>query len=111
MGNVRRRQAILTLGALCAGSVLHASGLAPHVGGAVVSVPAARAQPGGAQCVLTPEQTEGPYYIDDEPFRRRISEGLPLLLLLEVQDAATCTPIPNAVVEVWHAGGDTAHTG
>ncbi len=113
MGNVRRRQAIVAAGALGAGAALHASGLARRLGGGLLDPPAALAQTGPA-CVLTPEQTEGPYYLDGEPFRRRISEGrpgLPLLLLLKVVDVATCAPVANAVVEVWHADASGAYSG
>ena len=51
---------------------------------------------GAVSCVLTPEQTEGPYYISGEKLRRDISEGkpgVPLLLRLKVVDASTCRPI------------------
>ena len=63
-----------------------------------------------ASCVLTPEQTEGPYYIANEKIRRDITErrpGTPLTLRLKVVDASTCLPIKGAMVEVWHcdAGG------
>jgi protocatechuate 3,4-dioxygenase beta subunit len=57
-------------------------------------------------CVLTPELTEGPYYLPSEPFRRNITEGrpgLPLVLALTVVDAASCRPIDGASVEIWHA--------
>ncbi|MBI3967250.1 MAG: hypothetical protein HY329_16570 [Chloroflexi bacterium] len=57
---------------------------------------AAGAAPG---CVLTPEQTEGPYYIAKSLVRNDITEGrpgTPLQLNLTVQNAATCQPIPNA---------------
>jgi protocatechuate 3,4-dioxygenase beta subunit len=56
--------------------------------------------------VLTPEQTEGPYYLPDEAIRSDITEGLPgvpLRLDLSVADVSICRPIPNATVEVWHA--------
>ena len=46
--------------------------------------------------MLSPEQTEGPYYIDGEKLRRDITEGrpgVPLLLRLHVVDASTCKPI------------------
>jgi protocatechuate 3,4-dioxygenase beta subunit len=64
----------------------------------------------GAACVLTPEQTEGPYYIAREKVRRNITEhrpGTPLTLRLTVVDAASCKPIRNAAVDIWHcdAGG------
>ena len=63
-----------------------------------------------ASCVLTPEQTEGPYYIANEKIRRDITEhrpGTPLALRLKVVDASTCRPIKGATVEAWHcdAGG------
>jgi protocatechuate 3,4-dioxygenase beta subunit len=71
--------------------------------------PAPHAAP-TVSCILTPEQTAGPYYIAGEKLRRDITEGkpgLPLGLRLKVVDSATCAPIGNAVVEVWHcdAGG------
>src|SRR5439155_24233101 len=57
-------------------------------------------------CVLSPELTEGPYYIDDHLVRRDITEGkagTPLRLRLAVVNARTCKPIKGATVEVWHA--------
>ena len=47
---------------------------------------------GAVSCVLTPEQTEGPYYIGSEKLRRDITEGrpgVPLVLRLRVVDAST----------------------
>jgi protocatechuate 3,4-dioxygenase beta subunit len=60
---------------------------------------------GAVACVLTPEQTEGPYYIPGEKLRRDITEGkagVPLLLRLKVVDAASCRPIKCAAVDIWH---------
>jgi protocatechuate 3,4-dioxygenase beta subunit len=56
-------------------------------------------------CVLTWEQTEGPYYIPTDLLRPDITEdrpGLPLQLTLAVQRAVTCEPVSGATVEVWH---------
>jgi protocatechuate 3,4-dioxygenase beta subunit len=56
-------------------------------------------------CVLAPEQTEGPYYIDDDLIRRDITDGkdgVPLELRLKVLRASSCEPIEKATVEVWH---------
>ncbi len=56
-------------------------------------------------CVLTPEQDEGPFYIDLARVRRDIVEdrpGVPLALTLTVIDASTCEPIRDAAVDVWH---------
>src|SRR2546425_1572792 len=56
-------------------------------------------------CTLTPEQIEGPFYLDQARIREDISEGkpgVPLRLVLHVLDAsASCAPIPRAAVDVW----------
>ncbi|CAF1038935.1 unnamed protein product [Rotaria sordida] len=54
-------------------------------------------------CHLTPQGTEGPYYWKST-VRRNITEGkpgTPLRLLITVLDWRTCSPVPNAVVDVW----------
>jgi protocatechuate 3,4-dioxygenase beta subunit len=69
---------------------------------------------GAVSCVLTPEQTEGPYYIEGEKLRRNITEGrpgVPLLLRTFVVDAATCRPIRNAAVDIWHADAGGVYSG
>jgi protocatechuate 3,4-dioxygenase beta subunit len=65
-------------------------------------------------CVLTPEQTEGPYYIAGEKLRRNITDGHPgaaLLLRAFVVDASTCRPIRNAAVDIWHADAAGVYSG
>lgn len=107
---IHRRQAMLALGALGTGSVLSASRLLSGAFGGPLSTASAEA----ASCILTPEQTEGPYYIDDEPFRKNVTEGrpgTPLVLVLRVVNASTCAPIPNAVVEIWHADANGNYSG
>src|SRR2546430_13762573 len=69
---------------------------------------------GAVSCVLTPEQTEGPYYLAGEKFRRNITEGrpgVPLLLRLRVVDASTCKPIKGAAVDNWHADARRGYSG
>lgn len=69
---------------------------------------------GAVACVLTPEQTEGPYYISGEKLRRNITEGrpgVPLLLRLKVVDASTCRPIKGAAVDIWHADALGVYSG
>jgi hypothetical protein len=66
--------------------------------------------------VLAPEQTEGPYYVDDAAVRRNVTEGRPgvaLTLRLTVVNASSCKPIKGAAVEIWHcdAGGVYSATG
>jgi protocatechuate 3,4-dioxygenase beta subunit len=58
-----------------------------------------------AACILTPEATEGPYYVNIDKVRRDITEGrsgVPLRLRTYVVDSDTCKPIHNAAVEIWH---------
>jgi protocatechuate 3,4-dioxygenase beta subunit len=65
-------------------------------------------------CVLAPEMTEGPYYISGEAVRSDITEGhpgAPLRLALTVVDVTTCGPIPNAVIDVWHADAGGNYSG
>src|ERR671933_331785 len=65
-------------------------------------------------CVLTPEQTEGPYYIPQEKVRKNIVEhrpGTPLTLRLTVVDAATCRPLKGAAVDIWHCDAKGIYSG
>jgi protocatechuate 3,4-dioxygenase beta subunit len=65
-------------------------------------------------CVLTPEQTEGPYYVAGERVRRNITEGRPgtaLTLRLRVVNASNCKPIKNAAVDIWHTDALGVYSG
>jgi protocatechuate 3,4-dioxygenase beta subunit len=71
-------------------------------------------------CVLTPQQTEGPYFVDEHLHRSDIrsdpsdgskKEGLPLALEIRVFAAGTgtkagngidCKPLADASVDIWH---------
>jgi hypothetical protein len=61
-----------------------------------------------SSCVLTPEVTEGPYWIDAKLTRRDIRNGktgLPLELVFTVQNANTCKPKRTAAGEGCRAPG------
>jgi len=69
---------------------------------------------GAVSCVLTPELTEGPYYVAGEKLRRNVTEGkpgTPLLLRLTVVNVASCKPIKNALVEIWHCDANGVYSG
>jgi protocatechuate 3,4-dioxygenase beta subunit len=69
---------------------------------------------GAVTCILQPELTEGPYYIEGEKVRRNITEGRPgakLMLRLTVVDASTCKPIKGAAVDIWHADAAGVYSG
>src|SRR5438445_781666 len=68
-----------------------------------------------AVCTLTPEQIEGPFYLDQARIRDAISEGkpgVPLQLMLRVLEAsASCAPIPQAAVDVWQCDALRIYSG
>jgi protocatechuate 3,4-dioxygenase beta subunit len=68
-----------------------------------------------ADCVLTPELTEGPYYLDLDLLRKDITEGrsgLPLDLGVRVVDVSnSCAPIADAAVDIWHADAGGVYSG
>jgi protocatechuate 3,4-dioxygenase beta subunit len=69
---------------------------------------------GAIACVLAPEQTEGPYYIEGERVRRNITDGRPgrpLRLRLRVVNVSTCKPIKGAAVDIWHCDAGGVYSG
>lgn len=65
-------------------------------------------------CMLTPEQEEGPFYIDLAQVRQDIVEdrpGVPLALALTVVDSDTCKPIRDAAVDIWHCDALGVYSG
>jgi protocatechuate 3,4-dioxygenase beta subunit len=69
---------------------------------------------GLVSCVLAPEQTDGPYYVEDAAVRRNVREGkpgVPLTLRLAVLNVASCRPIKGAAVEIWHCDASGAYSG
>ena len=94
---------------------------------AALSVPAVNALTGAARaapladtgalrdvCFLTPQQIEGPYYLDPGLVRRQIADGragVPLRVDLRVIDGATCRPSARARVDIWHADARGIYSG
>jgi protocatechuate 3,4-dioxygenase beta subunit len=67
-----------------------------------------------AQCVLTPEAGEGPFYLDPKLIRADITSGktgAPLQLALQVVRAGDCATLTNARVDVWHADAIGLYSG
>ncbi len=69
----------------------------------------------------SPQQTEGPYFVDGVPNRSDITsdssgaseEGLPLSLVINVYDVddGNCIPLEGAQVDIWHANSQGAYSG
>ncbi|KAF9878239.1 hypothetical protein CkaCkLH20_04277 [Colletotrichum karsti] len=65
-------------------------------------------------CLLTPQVTQGPYYVADEYVRRNISgdqEGVPIVLDMQVVDINTCEPMTDTYLEIWHANSTGVYSG
>jgi protocatechuate 3,4-dioxygenase beta subunit len=115
---ISRRETLTKLGGLLAGAVAVGGLKAADSPGATDEV-ASGAGPDGVasgalSCVLAPEQTEGPYYLDDAQVRRNVTEGkpgVPLELRLLVVDVSTCKPIRGAAVEIWHCDAGGVYSG
>jgi protocatechuate 3,4-dioxygenase beta subunit len=74
----------------------------------------AAAETASTTCVVRPEQTEGPYFVDEMLDRsdiREDREGVPLDLVFNVSrvdegNAAACGPLAGALVDVWHCDAE-----
>jgi len=110
-----RRDALKLLG--LTGAAL----LAACTPGQLTSTPGATSVPttsatgvgGLPACVVRPEETEGPYYVDEDldrsdirsdPSTGEVKEGVPLVLTFNVSQVSNggCTPLEGAEVEIWH---------
>lgn len=57
--------------------------------------------------ILTPEATDGPYYVWGEMIRKNVREdqycdGVDLYLEIQYLDINTCEPVPNVYVDIWN---------
>jgi protocatechuate 3,4-dioxygenase beta subunit len=79
----------------------------------------ARAQTGGAlaSCVARPQQTEGPFFVDEaldrsdiraDPKSGELKPGVPLRLAFRVSrlTGTSCLPLARAQVDVWHCDAE-----
>lgn len=108
---MRRREMMALSAGVLASAALYGCGAdeddaaSPSVAGGTTATP---------DCVLTPEQEAGPFYIDLAQVRQDIVEdrpGLPLALALTVVDSDTCEPIRDAAVDVWHCDALGVYSG
>ena len=72
-------------------------------------------------CVVRPEETAGPYFVDEklnradirsDPSDGSIKDGTPLELTFNVSQIAkgSCAPLAGAVVDVWHCDADGVYS-
>ena len=119
-----RRDALKLLGV--SGAAFLAACAAPEETSTLVptSVSTAGSSATGAalDCVVRPELTLGPYFVDEqlersdirsEPSDGSVKEGVPLALTINVLDVAnsSCTPIEGAQVDIWHCDALGVYSG
>jgi protocatechuate 3,4-dioxygenase beta subunit len=69
---------------------------------------------GNGSCILSPEVTQGPYWVQGELVREDITdnqEGVPLTLDIQIIDVNTCEPVPQAFLEIWHCNSTGVYSG
>jgi protocatechuate 3,4-dioxygenase beta subunit len=85
--------------------------VAPTV--AATATPAPSVTAAALSCVVRPELTIGPYFVDEqinrsdirsEPSDGSVREGIPLTLAIGVYDVSqnSCNPLEGAQVDIWH---------
>jgi protocatechuate 3,4-dioxygenase beta subunit len=107
---IASRRTILKAGAAAVGLSVVGYGGVAKAGSLQTSSP--EASP--ITCVLSPELTEGPYYVDEPLVRRDITEGkagIPLRLRITVADSNACEALENAAVDVWHCDAQGYYSG
>jgi protocatechuate 3,4-dioxygenase beta subunit len=113
-GALARREVLTLLGATAGGAMLGTFlrsplGRRPAAG----MLGPATAAAADASCVVRPEMTEGPYFVDErlnrsdirsDPSDGSVRPGATLALTFAVSriDGSSCTPFEGAVVDVWH---------
>jgi protocatechuate 3,4-dioxygenase beta subunit len=115
-----RREVLALMGA--AGTTALVAAYAPSVLAQEADPSAAVASIGIPACVISPELTEGPYFVDgqlersdirSDPATGVLREGVPLQLrfLISALDGASCSPLAGAIVDVWHCDAAGAYSG
>lgn len=108
------------------GSVAFLAACAPEATSTLIpTVSSKQVSPGTStalDCVVRPELTIGPYFVDgqlnrsgirSEPSDNSVKEGVPLTLNINVASVGekSCTPIEGAQVDVWHCDAHGQYSG
>lgn len=108
---IRRRSALTFLGSF--GTALLVASLPKRSYAAPATLPG---------CIVRPEQTEGPYFVDEKlnrsdiranPGDGSVKIGVPLQLALQVSQLRgnQCQPLAGAIVDIWHCDAAGVYSG
>jgi protocatechuate 3,4-dioxygenase beta subunit len=65
-------------------------------------------------CVLTPDNADGPYFVEQELIHTNLVEnqvGVPVHLELQFLDVSTCKPIQSLLVDTWSCNSTGVYSG
>ena len=124
-GATSSTQATSAPGQAAGGTTAPAPTLSAGAQATAPAVATAAAGSGGASvpaCVVRPEVTEGPYYVDVDLLRSdirsdtntgEVKAGTPLVLTFNVSQVSngSCTPLQGATVEIWHCDALGVYSG
>jgi protocatechuate 3,4-dioxygenase beta subunit len=114
---IDRRKVLAMFGAVGLGAVAAACGGNDDGGtatGDTTTSTSADRFDAAAACALTPQQAEGPYYLDIDRVRSDIREdrqGTPLRLAIRVRENGSCQPVPDTAVDIWHCDATGLYSG
>ncbi|KAG6614773.1 LYR motif containing protein 1 [Phytophthora cinnamomi] len=66
------------------------------------------------KCILEPEVTQGPYYVNGELVRsdiREDQEGVDLYAEIQIVDVNTCEPVEGLYLDFWHCNATGVYSG
>lgn len=112
IGRVLARRDVLALFGTTAGAAVLAA-WAPGRPGRRAPFALAEAAAAEPSCVVRPDLTEGPYFVDErlnrsdirsDPTTGALRPGVPLALTFVVSriDGSSCVPFEGALVDLWH---------
>ncbi|MEP7287643.1 MAG: intradiol ring-cleavage dioxygenase [Chloroflexota bacterium] len=117
VGRVLSRREMLCLLGGASAALIVGAGFSKFGGSQVASAATQAATMAGTAtlpaCVVRPEETEGPYFVDEmlnrsdiriDPSDNSVTDGIPLHLVFRVSQVGTnsCTPLKGAQIDVWH---------
>ncbi|MDZ8188620.1 MAG: intradiol ring-cleavage dioxygenase [Nostoc sp. ChiSLP02] len=105
LARIFRRRDVLAL--------FRAAGTTILVVGCIPKKPSVAVSATSSACVVSPEQTEGPYFVDEklkrsdiraDPTNGSVKAGTRLDLTLHISQVGNtgCTPLSGAIVDIWH---------